>query len=86
MSFQLPGKNKLSKEQLDIINLPTKNSWVIVGGPGTGKTVMAFYRAAQIDSDSEIPLLVYKPFLNYVNRLFALIGHIRCSYHGKKHS
>ncbi len=68
MAFKLPGKNKLSKEQLDIINLSTKNSWVIEGGPGTGKTVMAFYRAAQINTESEIPLLVYnRPLRNYLN-------------------
>ena len=68
MAFKLPGKNKLSKEQLDIINLPTKNSWVIEGGPGTGKTVMAFYRAAQVQADSEIPVLVYnRPLRNYLS-------------------
>jgi len=68
MSFVLPGKNKLSREQLAIINLPTKNSWVIEGGPGTGKTVMAFYRATQIDTNSEIPLLVYnRPLRNYLS-------------------
>ncbi len=68
MSFKLPGKTQLSKEQLDIINLTTNSSWVIEGGPGTGKTVMAFYRATQVDTDSEIPLLVYnRPLCNYLS-------------------
>ena len=68
VSFVLPGRNKLSKEQLDIINLPVKSSWVIEGGPGTGKTVMAFYRAAQIETASEVPLLVYnRPLRNYLH-------------------
>ncbi len=68
MPFTIPGRNRLSKEQLDIINLPTNVSWVIEGGPGTGKTVMAFYRASQIEGDSEVPLLVYnRPLRDYLS-------------------
>lgn len=67
MSFQLPNGNDLTIEQLDIINLPTNEDWVIKGGPGTGKTVMAVYRAAQIGRKKKILMLVYnKPLQLYI--------------------
>ena len=37
MSFQLPNGNEFTIEQLDIINLPINEGWVIKGGPGTEK-------------------------------------------------
>lgn len=48
MAFRLPNGSDLSFEQTDIINLPITKNWVIKGDPGTGKTVMAIYRAAQV--------------------------------------
>lgn len=48
MGFKLPNGSDLSEEQLDIINLPITRDWVIKGAPGTGKTVMAVYRAGQV--------------------------------------
>ena len=62
MGFRLPNGSELSAEQLDIINLPTTKNWVIKGAPGTGKTVMAVYRAAQVGEKSKgkpILMLVY---------------------------
>ena len=59
MSFRLPDGSELSKEQLDIINLPTNQNWLIKGGPGTGKTVMAIYRAGQFLPNKSVLLLVY---------------------------
>lgn len=62
MSFKLPNGEDLSVEQTDIINLPTTKDWVIKGGPGTGKTVMAIYRAGQasaISKDKNVIMLVY---------------------------
>lgn len=67
MSFQLPNGNDLTIEQLDIINLPTNEDWVITGGPGTGKTVMAVYRAAQLGRKKKILMIVYnKPLQQYI--------------------
>ncbi len=62
MGFRLPNGSELSPEQLDIINLPATKNWVIKGAPGTGKTVMAVYRAAQVGKQSNnksILMLVY---------------------------
>lgn len=48
MSLRLPRWESLSKdEQVPIINLPLDKDFWITGGPGTGKTVMALYRASQ---------------------------------------
>jgi DNA helicase IV len=48
MSLRLPRWESLSKdEQVPIINLPLDQDLWTTGGPGTGKTVMALYRASQ---------------------------------------
>ena len=68
MVFKLPNGSDLSAEQLDIINLPTKNSYVIQGAPGTGKTVMAIYRAAQLARNHKVLLLVYnRPLMLFLS-------------------
>ena len=58
MGFKLPNGGDLSEEQLDIINLPPKKDWVIKGAPGTGKTVMAIYRAGQVSKKANKPVLM----------------------------
>ena len=48
MGLTLPVWQDLSKdEQIPIINLPMTANYVVVGGPGTGKTIMALHRAAK---------------------------------------
>lgn len=48
MSFKLPDMSELSIEQSNIINSPTNSNLVVVGGPGTGKSVLSVLRAKQI--------------------------------------
>ena len=36
--FELPNEKKLNKEQERILGLPEKGQYLIVGGPGTGKS------------------------------------------------
>ena len=68
MSFKLPNGNDLTKEQLDIINLPTNQDWVIEGAPGTGKTVMAVYRAGQMPKKKKVLVLVYnRPLKDFIH-------------------
>ena len=71
MGFKLPNGSDLSEEQLDIINLPVTKDWVIKGAPGTGKTVMAIYRAGQasrISKGKPILMLVYnKPLMSFLS-------------------
>ena len=43
--FELPDIQDLSKEQEAVRALPREGQHLIVGGPGTGKTVVALIRA-----------------------------------------
>ena len=47
--MRLPAYQDLSKEQEDINNLPVDGSYLVAGPPGTGKTVIALYRAQMIE-------------------------------------
>lgn len=46
--MRLPSYQELSKEQDRINDLPLDGRHLVVGPPGTGKTVMALYRAAML--------------------------------------
>ena len=66
MGFVLPDYSELNPQQVDMINLPTDQNFVIKGSPGTGKTVVALYRAAEM-IDQKILLLVYnRPLMLYL--------------------
>lgn len=47
----------LSNTQQDLINLDLSQNWVIQGGPGTGKTVLAVSMAEKIAKDGKKYLL-----------------------------
>lgn len=59
MGFIIPDYASLDPEQKEILNLNVSKNWVIQGGPGTGKTVLAIYRAAQLAKYGKTVLLVY---------------------------
>lgn len=71
MGFKLPNGGDLSEEQIDIINLPVTKDWVIKGAPGTGKTVMAIYRAGQASATAKgkpVLMLVYNnPLMRFLS-------------------
>ena len=56
--LQLPDFNALSEEQDDILDLPLDVSTLITGPPGTGKTIMAIYRAQMLDKARRPTLLL----------------------------
>lgn len=51
--FELPGIQDLSKEQEAVRALPKEGRHLIVGGPGTGKSVLALIRARRHSRDND---------------------------------
>lgn len=67
--FELPGIHELSKEQERARALPKEGQHLIVGGPGTGKSVLALIRARRHDRDGDNYLfLVFNHLLNRATR------------------
>jgi superfamily I DNA/RNA helicase len=73
MGLNLPKWEELSRdEQIPIVNLPIGGNYVVVGGPGTGKTVLAIYRAARWRRENEaankVLFLVYnRTLMQYIS-------------------
>jgi hypothetical protein len=51
MPFREIETTQLSKEQIDIFELPTKGRFIISGPPGSGKTILALLRLNRIDHE-----------------------------------
>lgn len=69
--FELPGIHELSKEQEEAIRLPLEGCHLIVGGPGTGKTVVTLLRLKrfiQQAKNSDSVFLVYNHLLHEAAR------------------
>jgi len=67
--YFLPNWDDLSEEQKKIVNLPNNRNYLIQGSPGTGKTMMALYRASRLATieNDEILVLVYnRPLMQYM--------------------
>ena len=63
--FNLPGIQDLSKEQEDARALPKDGQHLIIGGPGTGKSVLALLRSRRHQMDKEhYAFLIYNHLLN----------------------
>ena len=62
--FRLPGIQDLSKDQERVHHLPKEGQHLIVGGPGTGKSVLALLRARRHERDGdEYVFLVFNHLL-----------------------
>ena len=76
--FNLPGIQDLSKEQEDARALRKQGQHLIIGGPGTGKSVLALLRSRRHQQDKDdYVFLVYNKLLNQPSR--QLFGMELCS-------
>ena len=56
--MRLPARKFLSNEQEDILELPLDDSYLVTGPPGSGKTVVALYRAEMLSRVGERSMLM----------------------------
>lgn len=74
------SKEQLTAEQAQIINLKSDSNYVIQGGPGTGKTVIAVHRAAQVCKEGDTLILVFnRPLMLYLETIINQMGLQNCS-------
>ncbi len=67
--FSLPGIHELNKDQDKALSLPVEGQHLIVGGPGTGKSVVALLRARRLnEAKRTYGTLVYNQLLHHSNR------------------
>ena len=61
--FKLPGEEELNKDQDRVLALPEDGQYLVVGGPGTGKSVVALLRALKFQDNKDYFFLVYNHVL-----------------------
>lgn len=67
--FALPDIRDLSKDQEEALALPLHGQHLIVGGPGTGKSIIVLLRARRLAAEGKkYRLLVYNHTLDSANR------------------
>lgn len=63
--MRLPTYQELSKEQDGVYGLPLDGNYLVTGAPGTGKTVMALYRASLLEKSARpVRLITYSRLLS----------------------
>lgn len=67
--FALPGIDELNRDQIRALSSPAAGQYLMVGGPGTGKSVVALLRARSLASSNSVyRTLVYNHLLDHSNR------------------
>jgi len=61
--FKLPGVDDLNKSQDRVLRLPENGQFLIVGGPGTGKSVVALLRAMKFEKNKNYIFLTFNHVL-----------------------
>lgn len=61
--FRLPGVEELNKDQDKVLRLPKDGQFLVVGAPGTGKSVVALLRMLKYRDDEDYIFLVYNKVL-----------------------
>lgn len=62
--FNLPGVDELNKGQDKVLRLPQNGQFLIVGGPGTGKSVVALLRTLRYYKNNDYTFLVFNKVLS----------------------
>jgi len=61
--FKLPGVDELNKDQKRVLRLPENGQFLIVGGPGTGKSVVALLRTMKYHQNNDYAFLTFNKVL-----------------------
>lgn len=61
--FNLPGVDDLNKDQDRVLRLPEDGQFLIVGGPGTGKSVVALLRTMKYHKNKDYAFLTFNKVL-----------------------
>lgn len=61
--FKLPGVDDLNKDQDRVLRLPEDGQFLIVGGPGTGKSVVALLRTMKCHKNEDYAFLTFNNVL-----------------------
>jgi len=61
--FKLPGVDDLNKDQKRVLRLPEDGQFLIVGGPGTGKSVVALLRTMKFHENDNYAFLTFNKVL-----------------------
>ncbi len=61
--FRLPGIDDLNKDQDKVLRLPEDGQFLIVGGPGTGKSVVALLRTFKYNENNDYAFLTFNQVL-----------------------
>ncbi len=71
-TWKLPGVQDLTKDQDEVLARPTQGQHLIIGGPGTGKTVVTVMRAIEFQRQKvEYVFLVYNHMLHQASQQMA---------------
>ncbi len=63
--MRLPKITELNEEQMNVFNAPLSDTILVIGPPGSGKTVLAFFRAEALRrSRKDCKVLMYNQVLN----------------------
>ena len=66
--FELPRQDQLTKEQRKVLRLPAEGQYLIVGAPGTGKSVVALLRLQALANTENVHFLTFNHVLNHANK------------------
>lgn len=66
--FELPRQDQLTPDQRKVLRLPKDGQYLIVGAPGTGKSVVALMRLKKFIEEGNVQFLTYNHVLNHANK------------------